>query len=62
METKYMHKEWLTHQFVELGKTSRQISREFNVSRKIINVCLLNFGLIDRSELEENDLPWQIIK
>jgi len=52
-----MHKEWLTHQFVELGKTSRQISKEFKVSRKIVNVCLLNFGLITRDDLEENDLP-----
>jgi hypothetical protein len=57
METKYMHKEWLTHQFVELGKTSRQISKEFSVSRKIVNVCLLNFGLITRDQLEDNDLP-----
>jgi hypothetical protein len=57
METRYMHKEWLTHQFVELGKTSRQISKEFKVSRKIVNVCLLNFGLITRDDLEENDLP-----
>jgi hypothetical protein len=57
MNTNYMHKEWLTEQYVELKKTSRQISREINVSRKIINVCLLNFGLIERSELEENDLP-----
>jgi hypothetical protein len=57
METKYMHKEWLTEQFVELGKTSRQISKEFKVSRKIVNVCLLNFGLITRDDLEENDLP-----
>jgi hypothetical protein len=52
-----MHKEWLTHQFVELGKTSRQISKEFKVSRKIVNVCLLNFGLISRDQLEDNDLP-----
>jgi hypothetical protein len=57
METRYMHKEWLTHQFVELGKTSRQISKEFKVSRKIVNVCLLNFGLITRDDLEDNDLP-----
>jgi hypothetical protein len=57
METNYMHKDWLTEQFVELKKTSRQISREINVSRKIINVCLLNFGLISRNDLEDNDLP-----
>jgi hypothetical protein len=57
METNYMHKDWLTEQFVELKKTSRQISREINVSRKIINVCLLNFGLIKRDELEDSDLP-----
>ena len=52
-----MHKDWLTEQYVELKKTSRQISREINVSRKIINVCLLNFGLITRDQLEDNDLP-----
>ncbi len=57
MNTQYMNKEWLTEQFVELGKTSRQISRDINVSRKIINVCLLNFGLITRDQLEDNDLP-----
>ena len=57
MQTDYMNKEWLTEQFVELKKTSRQISREINVSRKIINVCLLNFGLITRDQLEDSDLP-----
>jgi len=57
MTTDYMNKEWLTEQFVELKKTSRQISREINVSRKIINVCLLNFGLINRDQLEDSDLP-----
>ena len=57
MQTDYMNKDWLTTQFVELKKTSRQISREINVSRKIINVCLLNFGLISRDQLEDNDLP-----
>ena len=57
MNTSYMHKDWLTEQYVELKKTSRQISREINVSRKIINVCLLNFGLITRDQLEDSDLP-----
>ena len=57
METKYLTKEFLTEHFVQLEKTSRQISQEFRVSRKIVNVCLLNYGLISRSELEENDLP-----
>jgi hypothetical protein len=57
METKYLTKEFLTEHFVQLEKTSRQISQEFRVSRKIVNVCLLNYGLIMRSELEENDLP-----
>lgn len=52
-----MNKDWLTEQYVANKKTSRQISREINVSRKIINVCLLNFGLITRDELEDNDLP-----
>jgi len=57
METKHLTKEFLTTHYVELEKTSRQISKEFKVSRKIVNVCLLNFGLITRAELEENDLP-----
>ena len=57
MNTSYMNKEWLTEQYVANKKTSRQISREINVSRKIINVCLLNFGLITRDELEDSDLP-----
>jgi hypothetical protein len=26
----------------------------------MINVFLLKFDLIDRDDLEENDLPWQI--
>ena len=59
MENKYMNKEWLTEEYVANKKTSRQISREINVSRKIINVCLLNFGLITLSQLEDGDLPWQ---
>ena len=62
METKHLTKDFLTEHFVQLEKTSRQISQEFKVSRKIVNACLLNYGLIMRSELEENDLPWQIIK
>ena len=57
MNTNYMNREWLTQQYVELKKTSRQISREINVSRKIINVCLLNFGLVTLSQLEDGDLP-----
>jgi len=57
MNTNYMDKEWLTHQFVELNKTSRQLSKELRVSRKMINVFLLKFDLIKRSDLEENDLP-----
>jgi hypothetical protein len=57
METKHLTKEFLNEHFVQLEKTSRHISQEFRVSRKIVNACLLNFGLITRDELEENDLP-----
>jgi hypothetical protein len=57
METKHLTKEFLTTHYVELEKTSRQISKEFKVSRKIVNVCLLNFGLITRDDLEDGDLP-----
>jgi hypothetical protein len=52
-----MDKEWLTEQYVANNKTSRQLSRELKVSRKMINVFLLKFDLVERSELEENDLP-----
>ena len=52
-----MDKDWLTKQYVELRKSSRQISRDLNVSRKMINVFLLKFDLISRDELSEGDLP-----
>lgn len=57
MRTEDITPEWLHTQFVELGKTSRQISREFSVSRKIINKQLLTLGLVKRSELLDSDLP-----
>ena len=57
MNTNYMDKEWLTEQFVANNKTSRQLSKELRVSRKMINVFLLKFDLITRDDLEENDLP-----
>jgi DNA-binding CsgD family transcriptional regulator len=57
MENKYMNKEWLTEEYVANKKTSRQISRELKVSRKMINVFLLKFDLIKRSQLEDGDLP-----
>jgi len=52
-----MNKEWLTEEYVANKKTSRQISRELKVSRKMINVFLLKFDLIKRSQLEDGDLP-----
>jgi DNA-binding CsgD family transcriptional regulator len=57
MENKYMNKEWLTEEYVANKKTSRQISRELKVSRKMINVFLLKFDLIKRSQLGDGDLP-----
>ena len=50
-------KDMLQTQFVELQKTSRQISKEFRASRKIINALLLQYGFITRKELEPGDLP-----
>ena len=50
-------KEMLQTQFVELEKTSRQISKEFRASRKIVNAFLLKYGFITRRELEPGDLP-----
>ena len=47
----------LRQQFVELGKTSRQIAREFKASRKVINYLLVEYGMISKSVLEEDDLP-----
>ena len=52
-----MDKDWLTEQYVANNKTSRQLSRELKVSRKMINVFLLKFDLIKRDELEDGDLP-----
>ena len=57
MKTEHLTEEFLTEHYVELGKTSRQISQEFSVSRKIVNARLLSLGLISRSQLEDNDLP-----
>jgi plasmid maintenance system antidote protein VapI len=47
----------LKQQFVELGKTSRQIAREFHASRKVINHLLVEYGMIKKSSLEPGDLP-----
>jgi hypothetical protein len=47
----------LQTQFVELGKTSRQIAREFKASRKVINALLVQYGIIKSSSLEPGDLP-----
>lgn len=47
----------LQTQFVELGKTSRQIAREFKASRKVINTLLLKYGFISKRDLEPGDLP-----
>ena len=47
----------LKQQFVELGKTSRQIAREFKASRKVINHLLVEYGFITRRDLGDNDLP-----
>lgn len=47
----------LQTQFVELGKTSRQIAREFHASRKVVNSLLVQFGFISKKDLEAGDLP-----
>ena len=47
----------LQTQFVELGKTSRQIAREFKASRKVVNALLVEYGIIKSSSLEPGDLP-----
>ena len=53
-----LNKEMLQTQFVELEKTSRQISREFKASRKVINYLLIEYGMIARSDIDPLvDLP-----
>ena len=50
-------KDKLTEEFVSLKKTSRQISREYHISRKIVNMMLLELNLITAKDLEPGDLP-----
>jgi hypothetical protein len=50
-------KEELYTQFIELKKTSRQIAREYRMSRKIVNTMLLKANLITAKDLEPGDLP-----
>jgi hypothetical protein len=53
-----LNKEMLQTQFVELGKTSRQIAKEFKASRKVINYLLIEHGFITRSDIDPLvDLP-----
>ena len=53
-----LNKEMLQTQFVEIGKTSRQISKEFKASRKVINHLLIEYGFITRSDIDPLvDLP-----
>ena len=50
-------KEMLQQNYVDQNKSSRQISREFHVSRKIINKALVDYGFTNIKDYEENDLP-----
>lgn len=52
-----LNQELLQIEFVEKGKTSRQIAREFKASRKVINHLLLEYGMISKRDLEPGDLP-----
>jgi len=48
----------LQTQFVELEKTSRQISREFKASRKVINHLLIEYGFLNKKDIDPLvDLP-----
>ena len=48
----------LKQQFVDLGKTSRQIAREFKASRKVINYLLIEYGFITKKDIDPLvDLP-----
>ena len=53
-----LNKEMLQTQFVELEKTSRQISREFKASRKVINHLLIEYGFLSIKDIDPLvDLP-----
>jgi len=47
----------LEENFVNQRKTSRQIAREFHISRRMVNKFLLDYGFINVRDLEDNDLP-----
>ena len=58
MKTEELTKEFLTKHYVELEKTSRQISKEFSVSRKIVNKLLLDYNMISIKDIDPLvDLP-----
>ena len=50
-------KEMLQEHFVNQSKSSRQIAREFHISRKIVNKSLIDYGFTSIKDYEENDLP-----
>jgi len=52
-----INKEMLEENFVNQRKTSRQIAREFHISRRMVNKFLLDYGFINVRDLEDNDLP-----
>lgn len=52
-----LNKEMLQEHYIDKNKTSRQIAREFHVSRKMVNKTLLELGFINRRDVEDNDLP-----
>jgi hypothetical protein len=52
-----LNQELLQTEFVENKKTSRQIAREYNASRKIINALLVEYRIISKNDLEPGDLP-----
>lgn len=52
-----LNKELLQIEFVENNKTSRQIARQYRASRKIINHLLVEYGFVNKRDLDDNDLP-----
>jgi plasmid maintenance system antidote protein VapI len=53
-----LSQELLQQLFIEQGKTSRQLSREFHISRKLINKWLLEYNMISIKDIDPLvDLP-----
>jgi hypothetical protein len=46
----YQDKAFLEHEYITLGKTSKQLSKELHVSYKLIEIWLKNFSIPVRND------------